>query len=147
MESTYHGILSSSSPRFTRPGDNTGYYYYKAIQVTISVSGTYNFTSSSSIDTCGYLYTGSFNSSYPLQNLITSDDDSGGNQQFHISHGLQSGYTYILVITTFATLETGNFLIRMAGPESVNPIPITTRTSYGQQQQHIRVNLIVYYFL
>ncbi len=79
ISSTYSDILSSSSPRFVRPNGTIGnYYYYQAIQVTLSAAGTYSFTSSSSMDTYRYLYYDSFDPSYPSRSLITSDDDSAG---------------------------------------------------------------------
>jgi hypothetical protein len=87
----------------------------------------YTFTSNSSFDAYGYLYDGSFNPLSPLQSLITSDDESGGgNGQFQISRSLQSGRTYILVVTTYSVGITGSFAIRVDGPASVYTTSITS---------------------
>jgi len=110
---------------FSRVYGNTRKYYYQAIQVTVYTTGTYNFTSSSSIDTYGYFYNVPFDPSYPSQNLITSDDDSGGNQQFQIRISLQSGHKYVLVVTTYGSSVTGSFSVRVTGPASVGLTSIT----------------------
>jgi hypothetical protein len=123
---TYSGILSSNSPLFSRPNGNAGYYYYyQAIQVTIHTTATYNFTSSSSMDTYGCFYNVPFDPSYPFQSLITSDDDSGDSQQFQVRGSLQSGHTYILVVTTYGSSVTGSFSVRVTGPASVGLTSIT----------------------
>ncbi len=131
ITSNYSGILSSSSPKFARPGGNTDYYYcYQAIQVTVYTSGIYNFTSSSSMDTYGYFYNSPFNPSSPSHSLITSDDDSGGgNGQFQIRSSLQFGRTYVLVVTTYNNADRGSFSIRVTGPASVGLISITSIAS------------------
>ncbi len=113
-----------NSRTFVRPDGTTGNYYYQAVQGTIDTSGTYSFSSSSSIDTYGYLYESSFDPSDPSHNLIASDDDGGGDRQFQISRYLQSGRTYILVVTTHRKNTTGNFSVRVSGPALVNLVPI-----------------------
>jgi hypothetical protein len=85
--------------------------------------------SSSLFDSYGCLYDGSFNPLYPSQNLITTDNDGGGNRQFQISRSLQSGRTYILVVTTYITGVTGSFIIRADGPASVYMMAFTPTTS------------------
>ncbi|CAF4389070.1 unnamed protein product, partial [Adineta steineri] len=73
---TITGRLSSSNPIFRRPrGDSGYYYYYQAIQVTVSTSGRYSFISTDAMDSFGCLYSDSVDPSYPSQNLITTDDD------------------------------------------------------------------------
>jgi hypothetical protein len=97
--------------------------------VIVYTTGTYNFTSSGSFDSYGCLYDGSFNPLYPSQNLITTDDDGGGNGQFQISRSLQSGRIYILVVTTHSTDITGRFTIKAGGPASVYMMAFTPTTS------------------
>jgi hypothetical protein len=86
-------------------------------------------TSSGSFDSYGYLYDGSFNPLYPSLNLITTDDDGGGNGQFKISRYLQSGRTYILVVTTHKAGIIGSFSIRATGPASLDMTAFTPTTS------------------
>ncbi len=124
------GTLSSSSQRFSRPNGKTGHnYYYQAIQVTIYTTGTYIFKSSSSIDTYGCLYRDTFDPSYPSNGLMISNDDDAGIGQFQISINLQSGSTYILVVTTYSAGVAGSFSISASGPTSVNLIKITATAS------------------
>jgi hypothetical protein len=81
------------------------------------------------MDTYGYFYNNAFDPSYPSQNLITSDDDSGGNRQFQIRGSLQSRHTYILVVTTYTNGVTGSFSIRGTGPASISFRKITPTAS------------------
>ena len=129
VTSTYTGVLSSRSSTFVRPGSNSGDYYYQAFRVTVSVSGPYVFTSSSSIDTYGCLYNDPFNPYSPSFNLIISDDDGGGNTQFRINTTLQFGRTYILVVTTYRSSDVGSFSISVGGRGSVTLTSIAPLTS------------------
>ncbi|CAF3781097.1 unnamed protein product [Adineta steineri] len=131
VSTTYSGSLSSSSPIFVRPDKSSGHYYYQAIQVTVSTFGTYIFTSTSSKDTYGCFYSDSFDPSYPLQNLITTDDDGASNSQFRISATLQSSRTYILIITTYDTNTIGSFVITVNGPASVALSAFIPSTALG----------------
>jgi hypothetical protein len=47
--------------------------------VTALATGTYTFTSDSSVDTYGCLYNDSIDPSNPTENLIKCDDDAAGN--------------------------------------------------------------------
>ncbi len=122
--------MSSNSPRFSRPNSNTGSQYsYQAVEVVVYTTGMYTLTSNSSFNAYGYLYDGSFNPLYPSQSLIMSDDGSGGgNGQFQISRSLQSGRTYILVVTTYSAGITGSFTIKAGGPSSVYMMAFTPIT-------------------
>ena len=128
--STYSGVLSSASPRFTRiNGDADKSYFYQAIQVTVSTYATYTFSSISSLDTFGSFYNYPFEPVTPSHNLITSDDDSGGNRQFRINATLQNERTYILVVTTYDANVTGSFSVIAAGPGSISLTTIMPPTS------------------
>lgn len=71
------------------------------------------------MDTYGYLYHDSVDLASPNSNLITSDDDSAGSSQFRINATLQSGRTYILLITTYSPRIAGSFSIKSVGPSVV----------------------------
>jgi len=130
ITSTYSGSLSSSSLSFIRTSTNEGdYYYYQAIQMISSMNGTYIFFSNSSIDTYGYFYYDSFDPLHPLENLITSDDDSNSARQFRISATLQFQRKYILVVTTYGIRITGDFLIKAVGPTSIDLTPMNQMIS------------------
>jgi hypothetical protein len=92
--------------------------------VTVNTTGTYTLTSLSSFDTYGYLYDSYFYPFDPSINLITQDDDSGGNREFKLSAFLENGIPYTLVFTTFRESETGPFSILASGPNKVYFIPV-----------------------
>jgi hypothetical protein len=99
--------------------------------VRVNTTGNYTFRSSSSIrDTYGYLYQGSFYPSYPSFNIVTKDDDNGGNGQFQLTATLRSDITYILVFTTYQEGNIGSFSIVASGPDNVfNPIEVIQITT------------------
>ena len=127
--SSYSGYLSSTSSMFDRRGGATASYYYQALQVTAYTNGTYTFSSNCSMDTYGYLYQGSFDLSYPTQNLLASDDDSGNNRQFLVTAYLFVGSPYALIITTANTQVVGSFSIKVSGPSSVGLTEFIPSTS------------------
>ena len=112
-----------------RSGGSSAYYHYQAIRLTVRTSGTYSFTSVSSIDTYGYLYNSPVDPSYPSQNLITSDDDGGGGSQFRVQSYLSSGSSYVLIVTTFSTNVFGSFSVQASGPASIDMTGFTPSTS------------------
>jgi hypothetical protein len=130
VTTTYSGALSGGQV-FNRPdGYPQEYYYFHAIQITVSTAGIYTFTSHSNMDTVGYLYDSSFDPSNPSANLIADDDNSGdGPRQFRIEAYLQGGRTYIVVVTTHEERVTGTFSISAVGPASVSLMSITPSTS------------------
>ncbi|CAF1093348.1 unnamed protein product [Adineta steineri] len=132
ITSTYLGILSSYSLKFSRPSYSPYNYYYQASKITTTMSGTYSFVSNSSIDTYGYFYDGSFNPSNPNLNLIASNDDGGDNNQFRINVTLQFQCKYILVVTTYNSNITGSFSIEAVGPSRVYFYSITSTTDQYQ---------------
>lgn len=129
VTSSYSGSLSWSSPTFLRPNGNPGAsYYYDAIQVVTYTTATYTLASSSNIDTYGCLYDLTFDPSNPSWNLITCDDDSGGDQQFLIDRTLQYGRTYILVATTYSGGISGDYWVIATGPATIYMTSITPGT-------------------
>ena len=84
----------------------------------MSVDGCYGFKSNSSIDMYGCLYGSNFDPTNSNNNLIKSDDDLGGNQQFYFRISLQSD-NYTLVATTYFMRVTGSFSIIVTGPANV----------------------------
>lgn len=103
-------------------------FYYEAIILFVPINGLYYFRSDSSVDSFGYLYVNHFNRFNLSDNLLASDDDSGGNSQFLIQHQLESNKAYILIKTTYSPNITTRFSIIASGPRSVhfNSINITT---------------------
>ncbi|UJR07947.1 hypothetical protein I4U23_012226 [Adineta vaga] len=128
--STYEINLSAGSPSFVRPQSlTTDDYYYAAFEMTIYSMNVYTFTSISSIDTFGCLYSGSFKPGVPSQNLMACDDDSGGDYQFRMNVNLQYGQTYILVVTTYDARYSGNVLVSAESSEMMSRTSDTTSTT------------------
>ncbi|CAF3417508.1 unnamed protein product [Rotaria socialis] len=118
ISTSYSGALTLNSERNPNSGK-----YYKEISVIIYTTGVYSFTSSSSMDTFGYLFTGIFYPSDPSLNLITSNDDYPGSDQFRLIAYLEAGVSYKLVVTTFPIDTTGPFSITTLGPDRVSFLP------------------------
>jgi hypothetical protein len=131
VSTSYAGAFSSSSQVFTRPTAAPGRsYYFQALQVSVSTSGIYIFTSDSLIDTIGYFYNSPFDPSNPMANLITDNDDDGAVPfQFSIEVNLEAARTYILVVTTQSEFVTGKFSVSAVGSTSVSLTSITASTS------------------
>ncbi|CAF1224050.1 unnamed protein product [Adineta ricciae] len=126
----YTGTLTTSSSMFTRPTGTGVRYYYQSLRIQVTTSSVYTFACSSQLDTFGYLYSYSFDSSRPTTNLITSDDDSNDDRQFRIRASLQSGSTYILVVTTYKEEETGRFTITASRPYGTSGISMSPSATY-----------------
>ena len=75
------------------------------------------------------MYRDAFDPSNATANLITYDDDSGGQQQFLIRANLEPGNTYILVVTTFREYVTGNYSVSVSGSALASLTSITPSTS------------------
>ncbi len=118
--SNYSSALTYDSETYSRDGNNfTSDYFYEAIEVIVNTTGTYTFSSLTIMDAYGFLYTFDFNSADPLINLLTKDDQSGGNNQFRFSAVLEAGVPYTLVFTTYRERETGPFTVLASGPDDV----------------------------
>ncbi|CAF3306524.1 unnamed protein product [Rotaria sp. Silwood2] len=133
------------SPIYARPfGSNSSYYYhYDTFDVTAPVAGFYTIISNSTIDTYGYLYNGSFFSTYPFWYLAAYDDDGAGNRQFRINVYLEPYMRYVLVATTFSEKTTGHYTVIVSGPARVYILRTTTEsmpnnsTSMSKAQHYI----------
>jgi hypothetical protein len=86
----------------------------------VPVTDGYYIGSNSTINTYGYLYLNSFNPLNIAENLITGDDDKGGDSQFLIEMELISTKTYILVETIYEQNVTGPFAVVTLGSKGVN---------------------------
>jgi hypothetical protein len=112
--------LTTISPQLIR--SNSSYViqsYYNAIQINLLQDGTYTFRSQSQIDLYGYLYQNYFNNTNVNLNLIISDNDSGGNNQFSFQYYLSSYFNYILVVTTSNNNTVGSYSVYVKGPSLV----------------------------
>ncbi|MEO5378180.1 MAG: DUF4347 domain-containing protein, partial [Magnetococcus sp. DMHC-6] len=82
------------------------------LETTNVVIGEYN-------DSMLFIYQNSFNAASPLTNLYYVNDDYGTELRSMISDiTLNSGTTYIGVITTFTAGDTGSFTFKITGPSA-----------------------------
>ncbi|CAF1527893.1 unnamed protein product [Adineta ricciae] len=93
--------------------------YYQAISVAVKTPGLYTFTSMSYMNTAAVLYKDGINFYYPTWNLVSSVNTFDSNQQFKLSHKLDAGTTYILVVTTIYHGQMGPFTVTASGPDYV----------------------------
>lgn len=101
VQSTYSSELNTGSATYLRERCGKWTHHYEAVQINVSTSGEYGFSSSSSgMATSGYLYRDTFDALDPSLNQIASDYDSCGNEQFQFRHLLQRSSKYILVMAS-----------------------------------------------
>jgi len=79
------------------------------------VSGKYNFSSSGSFDTYGYLLDSS-------KTQLTSNDDGGSGLNFSITYDLIAGRTYYLRTKFYSNSTTGTFTVKVIANTLVEPI-------------------------
>ncbi|CAF1097963.1 unnamed protein product [Adineta steineri] len=114
----YSSSLTNNSQLYYRDCDLQD-FYYESIQVKVIETGYYTFRGSGDIDPYGSIYKNKFNSLDPSENLLDQDYDSGSDIQFKLNVRLNGGMTYILVVTTFDSKETGKFSIVVLGNNEV----------------------------
>ena len=95
ITSIFSNSLSLTNPTYSPPHQPTPDHFYDTIRLTVATSGNYTIRSSSVTGTnlYGYLYINNFDPFNPSSNLIASDDNNGGNQQFIFTVALQSTFT------------------------------------------------------
>ncbi|CAF1210287.1 unnamed protein product [Adineta ricciae] len=120
VQSTYSSALTDFSLTYSRSYNSSELiYYYQAIRINVATSGYYTIASSSPMDTCGYLYNGTFDPSFISQNLIVADDLYMGYHRLALVYFLQSAETYIVVVTTAYPFDIGTFSLNGYGPGTI----------------------------
>ena len=112
-----------NSPLYTGSDTDATLSYYQAIEISAPTTGIYSILCDSIIDTYGYIYNRTFNPGDPDQNLLSSDDDSGGNKQFLVLNALEAMAKYILIVTTYDEMATGSFTVIGQGPDLISFSP------------------------
>ncbi|CAF4084707.1 unnamed protein product, partial [Adineta steineri] len=123
IKSQCSSALSIYSPMFIRAqslGWSTPvYYFYQPIRINVTTTGLYTILSNSTMDTYGFLYSNTFDPSFPDQNLILYDNNGAPNYQFMLIVTLQAMKQYTLVVTTYSPGATGAFSIIEVGPQPI----------------------------
>lgn len=119
---TYNGT-TVGSPTFNRPiangtsaptslsGVGTA-VAYDVVVFSVSANANYSFLStvtSSGYDNYTLLYTGVFNPSAPLTNVVIGNDDLTSTTTSGFTRALTTGTTYSFVTTGFANTDAGTF--------------------------------------
>ena len=121
VQSTYSSALNMSSETYSREKCGVAKHYYQALQINISVSGDYGFSSDSRMDIYGSLYRDRFDPLDPSHNRIPDDDDGCGKGQFWLHRSLQTNTAYILVVaTSVSDAKDAAFNITATGIASVS---------------------------
>ncbi|MBR9913865.1 MAG: T9SS type A sorting domain-containing protein [Algicola sp.] len=96
---------------------------YTTVDFTVTVSGTYSFTSNSGFDCMGYIVTNTPTAFTPgscaTGTWITGDDDNGPGLEAMLTANLTAGTTYTLITTVYdfaSTTITSNFTWNVSGP-------------------------------
>ncbi len=114
--------MTNSSASYGGVNQSSLTYYYEAIDMLVSTTGSYTLknTGTSNVAFYGYLYNNSFDVINPLTNLIARTDQTNNkSSQFTITSNLVYGVEYVLVVTTANQSATGAFNITASGPGSV----------------------------
>lgn len=87
----YSWTLGNNAPTFTRPGSSGGTFYYHAKSVSVSVSGYYSFSTSTTFPAYWYLYVDRFDARNPTTNLYAQGYHSGSGSASQFSVYLEVG--------------------------------------------------------
>lgn len=111
----YSSVLTASNSMFC-PNNNCHIllFYYRTIQINVSMTGSYTFAIKSTFDAYGYMYNNSFNSSVPNLNRLLLAIHSRRDRLFMFTVDLQTATKYILVATTYYANVIGPFSLIVA---------------------------------
>ncbi|CAF1136684.1 unnamed protein product [Adineta steineri] len=118
LQNIYSSSLTESNQMYYRDCQKEN-FYYESIQVKVIESGYYSFRGSGDIDPYGSIYKAKFNPLDSSENLFDQDYDRCSDLQFKLNIYLEVGMTYVLIVTTYESNETGNFSIGVMGKNQV----------------------------
>ncbi len=123
---TVNGALVSGTTYFRGQGNNVTVYtasasavFFKTFTFVAPSSGAVTFATTAATfiptdgdDTYLTLYQTSFTPATPAVNFLRGDDDSGPGFLSSLTHTLTAGSTYVLVVGSFSTGQTGSFTLQ-----------------------------------
>ena len=128
LGNTVNGALASGTTYVRGVGDNTTTYtasrpvFFKTYTFVAPASGAVTFETTAATlaigddDTYLSLYQTAFTSGTPAVNFLRGDDDSGPGFLSSLTQTLVAGTTYIIVVSSFETGDTGPFTLRVGVP-------------------------------
>ena len=100
---------------------------YTVTPFTVSAAGSYLFQSTATSpvnwDNYTFLYQTSFNPASQFTNVLIGNDDNPSIGLSGFSYALNTGTTYFLITTGFATGDAGAYSDSITGPGNVNVVP------------------------
>lgn len=149
---TFEFDFSETALSWTRPGEDTGTFYYNLAYFTVDTSGSWTATNTDILshnswdyngevgfgdaDTYIYLYENTFDTSDVNKNLLAEDDDGyddGNGLQFELTQDLIAGTTYWAAITSYDAGESISGTVDISGPtgSSINMVIIPEPAALG----------------
>lgn len=121
VANNFSGAWTLSSPTFIRLVNlEPRKFYYEAIEVDISVAGSYSFTGDSMIQMECRLYGDTFDPTEPNRNLIALGAKSYGEEQLRMTATLLTTQRYVLIVMPQAAGTLGSFSLLASGFETVS---------------------------
>ncbi len=120
-EPTYSSYLSTSHQTYSRDCSIMN-YYYEAIQLNVTTTGTYFILIIGPFWIHADIYRNNFNSLNPLENLLQQYGFmyAGDADRLRFQLELRSDIVYVLVVTTDMEFVTGPFSIYISGPKNIS---------------------------
>ena len=128
LANTVNGALVSGTTYVRGANNNTTIYtasrpvFFKTYTFVAPTSGAVTFETTAAVlaigddDTYLSLYQTAFTSGTPAVNFLRGDDDSGPGFLSSLTQTLVAGTTYIIVVSSFETGDTGPFTLRVGVP-------------------------------
>ncbi len=121
---------TSGGSTFNRPGDNGNNpptalsnlgtaVRYSLTQLSVSLNGSYDFSSVQNYDGFLVLYFNNFNPESPLLNALIANDDNPDFETSGFNINLTAGTNYFLVTTGAFNSDSGTFTNTITGPGQI----------------------------
>ena len=124
---SFSGAWTLSSPTYTRLVDlEPRKFYYEAINMDISVTGSYSFIGNSMIQMEFRLYDGNFDPTAPNRDLVVVGAKSYGEEPLRMTATLLTAQRYVLIVMAQAAGTLGSFSLVVSGSATV---PLRTSRS------------------
>jgi MYXO-CTERM domain-containing protein len=98
---------------------------YDVLAFTVDITGSYTFqnTAVAAWDNYTFLYQNSFDSTLPLANVLTGNDDNPTIGLSGFAFSLTAGTTYFFVTTGFGNTDSGDYSLSISGQGTATLVP------------------------
>lgn len=111
--------MTELSPKYSRTTCDIPQIYYEAIQIKVTTTDYYTFSSTNGAYADGTLHESYFNPYERFSHLIVESSKSCPYNEFKMTAHLLSNTTYVLVVATSDRHMIGPFSILASGPNNV----------------------------